>query len=102
MSLHELPRMDAAHVDGNGDILFFTPDGREGVITELGSTLVRSTRIISSGSELSTELELPFDEYVEPAERPMPMTAAQEVEFWSGSAYKNPDRSAGRVSKERK
>ena len=99
MSLNQLPRMDAAHVDDNGDIQFFTPDGHEGVITEFGSYLVNS--VLGDLVSYEPETDLPEDMYVEPAERPKPMAEAVFQVFYGGS-YENPQRGAGHVSKIRK
>ena len=96
--------MDAAHIDESGDIQFFTADGREGVITELGSTLIRSTRLGGVNIDaLTTEFELPEDSYAEPAERPRPMTPAEEYGLWNlGRKYDKWTRGEGHVSKIRK
>ena len=103
MGSHELPRMDSAHVDEIGNIQFYTADG-EGVITESGSTLLRSRHLGVVGSDaLATVFELPEDSYVEPAERPRPMTPAEEYAIWNlGRKYDNWTRGAGHVSKIRK
>ena len=102
MSLHELPRIETAHVDESGDIQFYTADGREGVITELGSTLLSSADVFSTGDH-DAYYELPVDSFVEPAERPRQLTAAEEHGMWNGGAkYDKWTRGAGHVSKDRK
>jgi hypothetical protein len=103
MSQQELPPMESVHIDEHGNIQFFTADGREGIINEAGSTLVRSARLESASSALSTTLELPEVEYVEPSERPRPMTAAEEHAHWNGGQkYDKWTRGEGHVSKDRK
>ncbi len=99
MSLDQLPRIDTAHTDDNGDIQFFTADGSEGVITEFGSYLVNS--VLGDLVSYESDTVSPEDEYVEPAERPKPMAEAVFQVFYGGS-YENPRRGAGHVSKIRK